>query len=944
MPLPPHDGIETDVVTCSTTDGEYFASMHIERRSKQRHPRLTPATTWLGVLPPGSDVTASLKAYNDTFEQIYFRANYIHWTASEEDDAIECPGVRCSVCHQHSCRCTTLLPTAGRLPIGSSKELKFHTPAGTTPGADLWLVSLQRCIADSAYPLQEAPINGRAAVIGARIVAPQLSLHVEAAPLQKAPITKCSAGDVCHCCLPEPLILDGDVSAGLVRPTEPLVQGRIVYCRLKVINLTPIPTRLHWEPDPDKDNPVKVTFKPNEEDISGYGQAEIEVELLGSRVSPRRLFSLCGLVEHGEPVYLLVDAAVDGQSISLELPNARVIYRSEVSVPNPKKSKPPQMVQSEDKILTLEAIFAKRYPNLMGLSEPDKCSCEPYCECPPVIEFRMVPLHKEIQQIIRLQNTGVLCVSWSIKPYLLEMDGVAALRVWATPSQGVLAGRSSVGIRVHVCCKRAGARKALLTLKTSKIVLPFHVWVQANGPPLKLLAAFEEEHTLWMSETQLVRTLRARNIYGAQLKVETYIIRDYEYVQSQLPFRLFYQLFDIPVTVERCPCMKVQYQGYEASGEVTPIPSQCSSHSSLYSTGVRLYLGPDVGVQDYTYFEVTPDKTNIPIDSTESWAVTLKENDMVTPPHTLLLRAIAVGYDVEGWEGLLMVYLKVTPRQPKLQIDPDSVELRFSALNLPSNNVMRLRKSIRIQNTGTGELRLSLYTSGSWLLTLGRSITSDRECSCNTEAVDELMVTIAPRTAIEVKVQIEVDTSESWPSPCPGLCDCAAQAPPASCYPDKKWVSGELVLQGNHGVFQVVPLSLELHYPVLSLRPKSLDLGAVLAGESRKTYLTLRHTARDAVAVVMRWEGDPGFSVHPQRLDVEAGASSNIYVLFTAPDTARGPAAGMLRARVASDAGVWCQDTAELKAEVSRDAAAHRPPHDYTDDPSLLPQRARQGL
>lgn len=38
-----------------------------------------------------------------------------------------------------------------------------------------------------------------------------------------------------------------------------------------------------------------------------YGQ----VELLGSRVCPRRLFSLCGLVEHGEPVYLLVDAAVD---------------------------------------------------------------------------------------------------------------------------------------------------------------------------------------------------------------------------------------------------------------------------------------------------------------------------------------------------------------------------------------------------------------------------------------------------------------------------------------------------------------------------------------------------------------------------------------------------------------------------------------------------------
>lgn len=62
---------------------------------------------------------------------------------------------------------------------------------------------------------------------------------------------------------------------------------------------------------------------------------------------------------------------------------------------------------------------------------------------------------------------------------------------------------------------------------------------------------------------------------------------------------------------------------------------------------------------------------------------------MVTPPHTLLLRAIAVGYDVEGWEGLLMVYLKVTPRQPKLQIDADSLELRFSALNLPSNDVMR---------------------------------------------------------------------------------------------------------------------------------------------------------------------------------------------------------------------------------------------------------------
>lgn len=70
VPLPPHEGTNFDVVTCATTDGEYFASMHIERRSEQRHPRLTPTTTWIGVLPPGSDVTASLKAYNDTFEQV----------------------------------------------------------------------------------------------------------------------------------------------------------------------------------------------------------------------------------------------------------------------------------------------------------------------------------------------------------------------------------------------------------------------------------------------------------------------------------------------------------------------------------------------------------------------------------------------------------------------------------------------------------------------------------------------------------------------------------------------------------------------------------------------------------------------------------------------------------------------------------------------------------
>ncbi|XP_049886582.1 uncharacterized protein LOC126381090 [Pectinophora gossypiella] len=187
--------------------------------------------------------------------------------------------------------------------------------------------------------------------------------------------------------------------------------------------------------------------------------------------------------------------------------------------------------------------------------------------------------------------------------------------------------------------------------------LVLDLWVEAVGSPLQFAlrpppprAPLDEHHytdeppTLWVSAQDPEHTLHVRNTSRAPLAVHAYVLRDHEYVQDRLPFRVCVRLFDVaPAT---CKCSGLFQNDDDSMSSVCGEQSSSGGSAGVemeMDTGVELYFAPDCGVQDGEYFQVWPRQQQVAPGERCSWRVTCcppAAPPLLLPPHTLLLRTL----------------------------------------------------------------------------------------------------------------------------------------------------------------------------------------------------------------------------------------------------------------------------------------------------------------
>ncbi|RVE46276.1 hypothetical protein evm_009100 [Chilo suppressalis] len=68
---------------------------------------------------------------------------------------------------------------------------------------------------------------------------------------------------------------DAGRGTAVLRTSCALVAGGCSCYRLRVTNLTPLPTTVKWDAPIEKEDAIKVTFIPNDFDVGSYAQVEI---------------------------------------------------------------------------------------------------------------------------------------------------------------------------------------------------------------------------------------------------------------------------------------------------------------------------------------------------------------------------------------------------------------------------------------------------------------------------------------------------------------------------------------------------------------------------------------------------------------------------------------------------------------------------------------------
>ncbi|CAH2096669.1 unnamed protein product [Euphydryas editha] len=304
LPLLSDRQSHTDVIRLTSEDNEWFASTSIEQYCETRHPSIKPSFTWLGVVPPGATVTASLTICNDTYEDIEWCATVYRWWG-ERGLADACKNQPpCITCHSRACTCSILTPTRGTLKQSQRDKLMYKTSAPDSDGCVTTLVRVHRTDTSTIGSSLEA----RASLLAYRVLSPHLVLRV----------LPCY-GDKRGAC--EGCSLDAEGGAPLLRPRAALVRGGRACCRLRLANVAPLAASVLWEPAIEGDDILGVTFLPNEFQVEGYSEIDIMVVLEAKRVTDRRLFIRRAQIAHTKkPLYLVIDAAVSGVEVVIEFP------------------------------------------------------------------------------------------------------------------------------------------------------------------------------------------------------------------------------------------------------------------------------------------------------------------------------------------------------------------------------------------------------------------------------------------------------------------------------------------------------------------------------------------------------------------------------------------------------------------------------------------------
>nr|XP_049694314.1 uncharacterized protein LOC110379716 [Helicoverpa armigera] len=274
-PLPglPNHFPETDLITLVAENAEWQAQCVVRRQCSTRHPSLRPARAWLGVVPPAARMHHALKLHNDTHEKIWWWAEAFRWWG-ENEPSRACRGrLPCERCQERACTCALLRPATGALAHDHAAEICYDVNAPERDGCVATLVRVRRPGADVAHAGSGTGDSARAALVAYRVLAPRLVLRV-------LPCNDDTHTDDCTCFAAECGAEGGARGAALLRPRAALALGRRTCYRLRLTNITPLPTAVHFDNNTEDSEVLKVKFNPSEFRVRPYAEVEVRVSLL----------------------------------------------------------------------------------------------------------------------------------------------------------------------------------------------------------------------------------------------------------------------------------------------------------------------------------------------------------------------------------------------------------------------------------------------------------------------------------------------------------------------------------------------------------------------------------------------------------------------------------------------------------------------------------------
>ncbi|CAB3221204.1 unnamed protein product [Arctia plantaginis] len=996
VPLPSmqNQSPETDVLALVADNDEWTAECVITRRCETRHPALQPGNVWLGVVPPKTKLRAAFLIKNDTYQRNWFWCEAFRWIG-ENNPRPACVGqIPCRDCKEIACTCAIVRPSRGALDHGGAANIFYNVNAPERDGCVATLLRARRCQPDLSMVHSGPATEARAALVAYRVLAPRVTIRVQPCGGTSAECGECEV---------DAGALASELGSSTLRPSKALVVGRRTCYRLRVTNITPLPTSVHFDKLIDGTDFLKVTFTPNDFSLSGYAKVNVTVVLAARRVCERRMFVCRAIVLRAyQPLYLIIDAAISGVQVSLQVPVGEgavtddfvIMRRTQRNGSEEKKghvSTPSGIFAEEDrKRAVIKANVCKchfelqyippvkrprpppqreeDYPPIEIVTEPPMltrvCPCFPHCkpfipDAPESIslEYINMPLRKVCKRRLLLRNESIVTAHWTaaIRRWPRRHKRTIETDQWAGdvcesgvalschPTSGVLASCAHVEIIVQVYADCWGVYRDQILIQVENVdPIVVDIWMQVIGSPLqfKIQPNYSQDELpiMWLSPTDARRSLVVRNISRSELTVQAYVTRENEREQDVLPFRLYMRMYDIlPVT---CPCVT-------AFDSVSKTSSTTSYVSSDMDTGVEVYLAPDHGPQDDTFYSVMPEECSIKPDECITWDVVLDPppSPETAPDTTLMLRLKPHKKAGDNWyrdePQPQLVQLRQVARLSRLKLSCDEIVVKICALDLPLGNFLRIRKRFRVLNVGNGMLTLRLQTCVPWCIV--QSCESDNQKSkkiCNDvenkalKRNEAVTWDLPPTSSTEVCVEVCVTTVEAWPTSMVSTCSPFSYAP-------RRRETTPLYLYEDFLLLQTLPLTVDVEYPVIKVEPCSLDFGFVTDGDSKKTYISVSHTSPTAtLALVVQRDGCEEFVFWPSILQVAPGCSERIYIQYTAV-WRHGPAECCITVQECSAAGGWCRGAVALRASPALDHKWRAEVHDHTDDEHLLPARVQ---
>ncbi|CAH2981088.1 unnamed protein product [Chilo suppressalis] len=629
-------------------------------------------------------------------------------------------------------------------------------------------------------------------------------------------------------------------------------------------------------------------------------------------------------------------------------------------VPEVKRPQPPRY---DDEGPPIEIVTEP--PPLTRICACDDCTKPtlPDRQEPICLQFQRLPLKTVRTRRLVLRNESVITARWqtAVRNFPRKRNRTLASDPWAadvteagvaiqvSPSGGVLGPCARIELTISAYADCWGLYRDQILIMMEKLEpLVVDVWLEVAGAPLSFCMrpnsdCDEETPTLWISSSDRNRVVRVKNTSRSELAVHSYVLLENEHLQDALPFRLYFRFFD--VLPQTCPCVNTSDSQDLSFDE----ESACESIPEEMGTGIELFLSADYGQQENTCFKVEPEMTTIAPGAYQHFQVTFE-----TPEHgeqaqnaILLLRPLPTKPAGPCWyrpePAPQAVQLRPVVRTGVLRASDCKLQVQYCALHLPRGDIMRIRKTFRIQNVGNGHLDVQACTSGAWSIVMNHhhQLACGSGCGCvnrSGERTHNVALHYPPMSSNQMTVEVCIHTADVWPR-------VEASASTSPQYEQWKKTVTPLHFYDSDNVLLSIPLILKLEYPRVNIEPAAIDFGFVADGDTRKSYFTVSHSSRTVTLdLAVIWTGSDAFRLWPKTLLILPGTSERVYVQYIAT-WCGGPVEGVVRVEYsvgaggvgAGGAGAWCAAAAAVRAAPARDHKCRAPAHDYTDDGNLLP-------